>query len=89
MYRRVLGEADRLAVAVASQITAKCMAGVADHQDRTLLLRYLGQLGMTPSERTKIAVPKDKPKNPFDDDELPKAGKRKLIPGTRILAAID
>jgi len=32
-----------------------------------LLLRYLGQFGMTPSERTKIAVPKDKPKNRFDD----------------------
>ncbi len=63
----VLGEADRLAVAVASQIAAKCMTGEADHQDRTLLLRYLGQFGMTPSERTKIAVPKEKPKNRFDD----------------------
>ena len=64
----VLGEADRLAVAVASQILTKCMDGKADHQDRTLLLRYLGQFGMTPSERTKIAVPKGKPKNKFDDD---------------------
>ena len=63
----VLGEADRLAVAVASQIAAKCMDHTADHQDRTLLLRYLGQFGMTPSERTKIAVPKDKPINRFDD----------------------
>jgi len=61
----VLGEADRLAVAVASQIAAKCMMGEADHQDRTLLLRYLGQFGMTPSERTKIAVPKEKPKSRF------------------------
>lgn len=63
----VLGEADRLAVAVASQIAAMCMTGTADHQDRTLLLRYLGQFGMTPSERSKISVPQEKPKNKFDD----------------------
>lgn len=63
----VLGEADRLAVAMASQLTALCIAGEAQAQDRTLLLRYLGQFGMTPSERSKIAVPKEKPKNRFED----------------------
>ncbi len=64
----VLGEADRIAVAIASQILAVCMEGEANYQDRTLLLRYLGQFGMTPSERTKIMVTKKTPTNPFADD---------------------
>jgi hypothetical protein len=68
----ILGEADYLAVAIASQIAARCIAGEATHQDETLALRYLGQFGMTPTERTKVAVPKKKDKNPFDDDPLPK-----------------
>ena len=69
----VLGEADYIAVALASQLLARAMYPPEDLKDlmqgidRALLLRYLGQFGMTPSERTKVSVPKSKPKNKFDD----------------------
>lgn len=35
--------------------------------ERNLLNKYLSQFGMTPSERSKISVLGDRPKNPFDE----------------------
>lgn len=63
----VLGEADRFALAMAAQLAAKCINHTATPADKTLMHRYLGQFGMTPSERSRIAIPKEKPKNKFDD----------------------
>ncbi len=64
----VLGEADRIAVSMAARLLGKCAGNNATSQEQTQLFRYLGQFGMTPSERSKIAIPKAKPKNKFDDD---------------------
>ncbi len=63
----VLGEADRLAVAMASQLVARCMDNSATQPEKVLLFRYLAQFGMTPADRSKVAVPSGKPKNKFDD----------------------
>ena len=66
----VLGEADRLAVEETARLVVKCR-GLGDEpaigQERNLLNRYLGQMGMTPSERSKIRIDKPKPKNKFDE----------------------
>lgn len=63
----VLGEADWLAVGLASKIVARCIAGTNSVQDETIALRYLGQFGMTPSERSKITLPKKTKANRFED----------------------
>lgn len=63
----VLGKADRIAVACASQLLAVSVAGLAAHQEKVLLHRYLGQFGMLPGDRSKISIAKKKPKNEFDD----------------------
>ena len=71
----VLGEADRLAVEMASRLLVKCRGLYefegervpATIQEQTLFLRYLSQFGMTPADRSKINIPKAKPKNKFDD----------------------
>ena len=75
----VLGEADRLAVEQAARLLVKCrglgttvVEGLevplwATIQEQTLFFRYLGQFGMMPADRSKINIPKGKPKNPFDD----------------------
>jgi P27 family predicted phage terminase small subunit len=44
----------------------------------------LSKFGLDPSSRANLSVLTPEKKNPFDDDP-PKPGKRKLIPGTRIL----
>ena len=77
----VLGEADRIAVEEAARLLIKCRgysANIgfkkADHievvpatqAERTLFAKYLGQFGMTPSERSKIRIEKPAPKNKFD-----------------------
>ncbi len=64
----VFGEADRIAVSLAARLLTKCAGDTATGQEQMQLYRYLGQFGMTPSERSKISIPKGKPKNKFDDD---------------------
>jgi hypothetical protein len=50
----------------------------------------MGKFGLDPTSRAGLTVNHPKSDNPFDfDEEPPKAEKRKLIPGTRILAPID
>jgi len=63
----VLGEADWVAVALASKLFAKAMTGDISNPEGVLLKSYLSQFGMTPADRSKIAVPKEKPKNRFGD----------------------
>ena len=48
----------------------------------------LSKFGLDLTGRTGLVVNHPKSGNPFDDEPV-KAGKRKLIPGTRILAPID
>ena len=64
----VLGEADRTAVALCAQLLAKQKLKEATMSEQSLLNKYLGQLGMLPTERSKVQVPKKKPKNIFADD---------------------
>ena len=67
----VLGEADSLAVEQAASLLVKCR-GLCDDQptaaERRLLFSYFGQMGMLPADRAKLSIPKEKPKNKFDDD---------------------
>jgi len=63
----VLGEADHIAVSITSRLLARYIIGEATGQEQSLLNKYLGQLGMIPTERSKIAIKKKKPKNAFDD----------------------
>jgi len=64
----VLGEADRSAVAITAKLLHKYKQGEANGQEQSLLNKYLGQMGMLPTERTKIQVPKKEAKNIFADD---------------------
>lgn len=48
----------------------------------------MAKFGLDPTSRAGLVVNNSKSDNPFDEDP-PKSGKRKLIPGTRILAPID
>ncbi len=63
----VLGEADRQLVAMAAKLMVLVHKEDYQHQQWTLFNKCLAQLGMTPNERSKISVPKKKPKNKFDD----------------------
>ena len=63
----VLGQSDRMAIAMCAQLGAKAIAHTATPADKTLLHRYLGQFGMTPSERSRISILKKDPGNKFDD----------------------
>ncbi len=60
----VLGEADRFAAEEAARSLVKCR-GQADELamavERNQFFKYLGQFGMTLSERSKISVPKESP----------------------------
>ena len=62
----VLGEADRVAIAQASILLAKCKAKEAPITEQNLLFKFLSQFGMLPADRSKISVPQAKPKNEFD-----------------------
>jgi len=62
----VLGEADRVAIAEASMLLAKCKNREATIPERNLLFKFLSQFGMLPADRSKISVPQAKPKNEFD-----------------------
>lgn len=73
MYPGVLGEADRLALEImvtlvyrfrwANGETIQPLMGA----ELARLTSLLSQFGMTPSDRTKIVVPKGEKKNPFSD----------------------
>ncbi|MCP5016294.1 MAG: P27 family phage terminase small subunit [Ketobacter sp.] len=63
----VLGEADRQLVEMSARLMVSIRSEDYYHNHWVLLNKCLGQMGMTPSERTKISVPKKKPKNKFDD----------------------
>lgn len=63
----VLGETDRMLVAMASKLSAKMIADKITQQEYAMLNRCLGQMGFTPTDRAKLSVPKTKPKNKFDD----------------------
>lgn len=64
----VLGEADRMAVEVASVLFAKLRARNYRGFELAQLNRLLGRFGMTPSDRASINIPKAKPKNIFGED---------------------
>lgn len=71
----VLGEADRLAIEQAAILLIKCRRQYiedgavvpATSAEQGQFFKYLSQFGMTPADRSKINVPKQKAKNPFDD----------------------
>ncbi|MCP5005919.1 MAG: hypothetical protein GY941_18575 [Planctomycetes bacterium] len=71
----VLGEADRLLVEQAAVLLAHCRGNTiedgkvikATAAERTLYTKLLGQMGMSPSERSKISINPKNNKNPFDD----------------------
>lgn len=62
----VLCESDTLAVEMAAQLLVKCRGLLVINDEiiqpsaaeRNLFFKYLGQLGMTPSERSRISIPK-------------------------------
>jgi hypothetical protein len=62
----VLGEADRIAVEMASGLYAKAIGEGLNPQEHNQFFRYLSQFGMMPADRSKISVPKKKPANKFD-----------------------
>ncbi len=70
----VLGDSDRLILELAATLMAEFRRGGRDEQGRPLftdarlsrLQAALGQLGMTPADRSKVKVPqKAPPTNPF------------------------
>lgn len=71
-----LGDSDRAIMEIASTLMAEFRRGGRDENGRPLftdarlsrLQAALGQLGMTPADRSKVKVPqKAKPSNPFAD----------------------
>lgn len=82
----VFANCDRWAVEIACVLMAEFRAAPQMMSGARLsrLDSLLGRFGIVPADRSRVSVPKQKEKNPFDV-EPPKAGKRKLIPGTRIL----
>jgi len=65
----VLGSSDRIALERASCLLNRCRTEQdswrsANEKD---LVWYLGRFGMTPSDRSKISVPKPKGADPWED----------------------
>lgn len=67
-YAGVLGEADRIALELMCRLIAEMRLDFIEMTAAKLtqLSNLLGRFGMTPSDRTKIAVPKTKKSNPFE-----------------------
>lgn len=67
-YKGVLGEADRLALEMMCRLVAEMRLDFVEMTAAkiTQLSQLIGRFGMTPSDRTKIVVPKEQNKNPFD-----------------------
>lgn len=68
-YAGVLGEADRIALEMMCRLIAEMRLDFEEMTAAkiTQLSQLLGRFGMTPSDRTKIVIPKSKNKNPFED----------------------
>jgi phage terminase small subunit len=67
-YRGVLGEADRIALEMMCRLIAEMRLDFAEMTAAkiTQLSQLLGRFGMTPSDRTKIVIPKESNKNAFE-----------------------
>lgn len=67
-YPGVLGEADRVALEMMCRLIAEMRLDFVEMTAAkiTQLSQLLGRFGMTPSDRTKIVVPKAEKKNPFE-----------------------
>jgi phage terminase small subunit len=68
-YAGVLGEADRIALEMMCRLIAEMRLDFVEMTAAkiTQLSQLLGRFGMTPSDRTKIVIPKGKAQNPFED----------------------
>lgn len=67
-YKGVMGEGDRIALEIMVRLIAEMRADYITFTAAkiTQLSQLLGRFGMTPSDRTKISVPKGTPKNGFE-----------------------
>lgn len=67
-YAGVLGEADRIALEMMCRLIAEMRLNFEEMTAAkiTQLSQLLGRFGMTPSDRTKISIPKEKNKNAFE-----------------------
>lgn len=67
-YRGVLGEADRIALEMMCRLISEMRLDFAEMTAAkiTQLSQLLGRFGMTPSDRTKIVIPKEKNTNAFE-----------------------
>ena len=68
MYAGVLGEADRLALETLCRLVIEMRTDFTEMTAAKLtqMSNLLGRFGMTPSDRTKISIPKGEKKNPFE-----------------------
>ena len=67
-YAGVLGEADRVALEMMCRLIAEMRLDFVEMTAAkiTQLSQLIGRFGMTPSDRTKIVVPKKEKSNPFE-----------------------
>lgn len=67
-YRGVLGEADRIALEMMCRLTAEMRLDYTEFSAAKLtqLSQLCGRFGMTPSDRTKIVIPKEQNVNAFE-----------------------
>lgn len=68
-YAGVLGEADRIALEMMCRLVAEMRLDFVEMTAAkiTQLSQLIGRFGMTPSDRTKIVIPKGEKQNPFED----------------------
>ena len=68
-YAGVLGEADRIALEMMCRLIAEMRLNFEEMTAAkiTQLSQLLGRFGMTPSDRTKIVIPKQENQNPFEE----------------------
>ena len=68
MYAGVLGEGDKMAFEMLVRLIHEMRTNFSEMPGAKLsqLNSLLSKFGMTPSDRTKIVVPKEKKKNPFE-----------------------
>ena len=68
-YAGVLGEADRIALEMMCRLIAEMRLDFTEMTAAkiTQLSQLIGRFGMTPSDRTKIVIPKGQEQNPFED----------------------
>jgi len=67
-YAGVLGEADRIALEMMCRLIAEMRLNFEEMTAAkiTQLSQLLGRFGMTPSDRTKIVIPKGEQENPYE-----------------------